>query len=141
MLIEQESVVQLGFELMDLKHNEFADLLNRLEQAGGQDYPALFRQLLDHAEHHFEEENRLMEQYRFPAIAEHKGEHQRVLGELKQFGKRVDRGMVKLGREFIRERLLGWFLLHLTTMDAALAAHLNRVGLLDTDRENRESIG
>lgn len=128
MLVEHDEVVQLGFDAMDLKHNEFADILNRLEQADKEEYPVLFRKLLEHTEHHFEEENRLMEQTGFPAITEHKGEHQRVLGELKQFGKRVDRGMVKLGREFVRERLLGWFLLHLTTMDAALAAHAKKRG-------------
>jgi len=52
------------------------------------------------------------------------GEHQRVLGEFKQFKTRIDKGMIAFGRSFVRERLPQWFGLHVTTMDSALAAHI-----------------
>ncbi|MDD2761778.1 MAG: hemerythrin, partial [Methylomonas sp.] len=53
-----------------------------------------------------------------------KGEHQRVLGEFKQFKTRIDKGLIAFGRSFVRERLPQWFLLHVATMDSALSAHL-----------------
>lgn len=66
-----------------------------------------------------------MLQFAYPGEIEHKSEHQRVLGEFKQFRSRVDKGMIAFGRSFIRERLPQWFELHVTTMDSALVAHMN----------------
>ena len=65
-----------------------------------------------------------MRESAFPAEAEHKGEHQRVIGEFRQFKTRVERGLIPFGRGFAGENLPGWFKLHVSTMDSALAAHL-----------------
>lgn len=114
----------LGLALMDDTHRAFVALVNRLSAAGDQDFPALFDELIAHTRHHFEQEERLMYDSDFPASGEHREDHQRILGELAQFKKRVDRGLVAFGRNYIRERLPGWFRLHAATMDSALAAHL-----------------
>ncbi|THF56924.1 hypothetical protein E6O51_18960 [Pseudothauera rhizosphaerae] len=63
---------------------------------------------------------------RFPAIGEHVNEHQRVLGELMAFGRGVQAGRLKFARAYVQQSLPEWFDLHLSTMDAALAAHLKR---------------
>jgi hemerythrin len=84
----------------------------------------LFQQLYEHTEQHFDRENKLMAEFDFPAETEHKGEHQRVLGEFKQFKTRVDKGLITFGRSFVKERLPQWFQLHLLTMDIALVAHI-----------------
>ncbi|WP_051961938.1 bacteriohemerythrin [Methylobacter sp. BBA5.1] len=124
-LIEKNGFILVGHDPIDYDHDEFVMLLSRLNTADNNDFPALFQELFEHTEQHFERENRLMEQSAFPAQTEHKGEHLRVLGEFKQFKKRVDKGMIAFGRSFARERLPQWFELHVTTMDSALAAHLN----------------
>jgi hemerythrin len=124
-LIEKTGVIKVGYELIDNDHDEFISLLNQLDSAGNADFSALFQQLYEHTEQHFDRENRLMKQFGFPAEIEHKGEHQRVLGEFKQFKTRIDKGMIAFGRSFVRERLPQWFGLHVTTMDSALAAHIN----------------
>ena len=67
-----------------------------------------------------------MQQSGFPATAEHKGEHHRVLGELSQFTRQLEKGRSMMARAYVKERLPGWFTLHITTMDSALAAHLKR---------------
>jgi len=123
-LIEKNSTPTVGYELIDNDHDEFITLVNKLDTAGNADFPALFQQLYEHTEQHFERENQLMQQFAFPAESEHKGEHQRVLGEFKQFKTRIDKGMIAFGRSFVRERLPQWFGLHVTTMDSALAAHI-----------------
>ena len=123
-LIEKNGSILLGYEPIDQDHDEFIILLNRLNDADNAEFPALFQQLFEHTEQHFDKENELMKQYAFPAEAEHKGEHQRVLGEFKQFKKRIDKGLVSFGRSFVNERLPQWFVLHVTTMDSALAAHI-----------------
>jgi hemerythrin len=123
-LIKKDGSIRVGHDPIDHDHDEFIILLNRLDAADHSDFPALFQQLFEHTEQHFDRENQLMEQWAFPAKTEHKGEHQRVLGEFMQFKKRVDKGMIAFGRSFVRERLPQWLELHVTTMDSALAAHI-----------------
>lgn len=123
-LIEKNATPEVGYELIDNDHDEFITLVNKLDTAGNADFPALFQQLYEHTEEHFERENQLMQQFGFPAESEHRGEHKRVLGEFKQFKTRIDKGMITFGRSFVRERLPQWFSLHVTTMDSALAAHI-----------------
>lgn len=124
-LIEKNSVLMVGYDLIDRDHGEFITLLNQLDSASNADFPALFEHLYNHTEQHFDRENQLMQQFTYPGEIEHKGEHQRVLGEFKQFKTRIDKGMITFGRAFVRERLPQWFGLHVTTMDSALAAHIN----------------
>ena len=124
-LIDKNGLHVVGYDLIDRDHEEFVALLNQLDSASNSDFPALFQQLQEHTEKHFDRENSLMLQFAYPGEIEHKSEHQRVLGEFKQFRTRVDKGMIAFGRSFIRERLPQWFELHVTTMDSALVAHMN----------------
>ena len=118
----------LGVDEMDQTHREFVALANLLEEAGDADFAALFGRLLDHCREHFSNEGRLMRITRFPALGEHEGEHHRVYGDLTQMHRAVLRGRLMLARTYVRQGLAEWFSLHLATMDAALAAHLKRVG-------------
>ena len=125
-LIEKTDVLTVGYDQIDNDHDEFINLLNELDSAGNANFPVLFQQLYEQTEQHFERENQLMKQFSYPGETEHKGEHQRVLGEFKQFKSRVDKGLIAFGRSFVKDRLPKWFGLHVTTMDSALAAHINK---------------
>jgi hemerythrin-like metal-binding protein len=83
-----------------------------------------FAELVTHTRLHFDYEQQLMRNFAFPAINEHTGEHQRVLGELTRFARPVETGRTHFARAYVREALPAWFHLHATTMDSALAAHL-----------------
>ena len=120
-LSETLQVLNVGYEPIDHDHQEFIDLLDRLDKASNSDFPLLFQTLYQHCEHHFELENELMRRTSFPAQTEHIGEHMRVLGEIRQFKTRVDKGLLPFGRAFVKERLPSWFQLHVSTMDSALA--------------------
>jgi len=124
-IIEKAAAPIVGYELIDNDHDEFISLLNKLDTADNATFPALFRQLYEQAEQHFDRENQLMLQFSFPGATDHKGEHLRVLGEFKQFKSRVDKGLITFGRSFVKDRLPQWFGLHVTTMDTALATHIN----------------
>ena len=126
-LINWSSEHLTGFENIDQTHEEFAALVNRLDTTTDKaEFLRLFGELYAHTEAHFQRENQLMDESRFPAIAEHKGEHQRVLGEMHQFYERSKRGFSQMGRAYVRERLPEWFSLHLQTMDRALVVHLSK---------------
>jgi len=128
MLAWDDSEHALGVDDMDATHREFAALVNRLAASADADFPALFEQLVEHCGRHFTHEGSLMRISRFPALNEHEGEHHRIFGDLVQMRRAVQRGRLMLPRAFVKQGLQDWFLLHLNTMDAALAAHLKRVG-------------
>lgn len=123
-LSETQQPLSVGYEPIDHDHQAFIDLLDRLDNASNSDFPLLFQALFQHCEHHFELENELMRRSAFPAQGEHIGEHTRVLGEIKQFKTRVDKGLIPFGRAFVKERLPAWFQLHVSTMDSALVVHV-----------------
>jgi len=128
MLIEAfEERYLLGVAQMDDTHREFVELVNQLGEAAKPDFIRLFAELLAHTESHFESENALMQESAFPAIGEHRDEHQRVLGELRRINDRVQSGSTLIGRAYVTEQLPAWFQLHALTMDSALAAHLNKL--------------
>jgi hemerythrin-like metal-binding protein len=125
-LIDPDTLLLTQNWQMDVAHAEFVQLLNQMPTVDNAEFARLFSELLLHTELHFQEENSLMEQSKFPALTEHKAEHQRILGELTQFKKRLDKGLVSFARAYALEKLPAWFRLHLSTMDSALVAHLAR---------------
>lgn len=114
----------LGNPGMDATHAEFVALINRLAEADGREFQALFLELLDHTSDHFGAEEALMEESGFPAIAEHRAEHWRVLGDLRAMGQRVVQGRITMARSYLVDQIPHWFAVHAATMDSALAAHL-----------------
>lgn len=125
-LIDPNTLLHTENAQIDVAHAEFVRLLNQMPQANNAEFSKLFTELALHTEQHFNEENSLMEQSKFPATGEHQAEHHRILGELAQFKKRLDKGMVSFARAYALEKLPSWFSLHLMTMDSALVAHLKR---------------
>jgi len=124
-LIDWSAASLTGLASIDETHQEFVELVNQLDATQDKaEFIQLFAELVAHTEAHFQRENQLMDDSGFPAIAEHKGEHQRVLSEMEQFYKRSQRGLTPLGRAYIRDRLPEWFNLHLQTMDRALVVHI-----------------
>ncbi len=128
MLTWDDKVHTLGVAEMDATHREFTALVNLLAECDDTDFAALFEKLLEHCRLHFTNEGRLMRISRFPALNEHEGEHHRIYGDLVQMHRAVQRGRLMLPRAFVKQGLEAWFAQHQSSMDAALAAHLKRVG-------------
>ena len=115
----------LGYALIDADHQVFINQINALALASNAEFPALFQQFYQDTEQHFAQEKLLMQQTAYPGETDHVNEHQRVLAELKQFKTRVEKGSFTFVRSYINQQLPAWFLLHVTTMDAALVSHLS----------------
>jgi hemerythrin len=126
-LVWDETRYPLQVAEMDAAHREFAELVNALAACPDNEFPERFKALMNHTRAHFAAEDELMLKSGFAALGEHSGEHKRVLDELMQFGRGLNRGRVFLARSYIESGIPEWFALHLSTMDAALAAHLNKV--------------
>ena len=117
-------LILLGYDAIDQDHGEFVELVREAVSGDNVAFTSTFRALLAHTHEHFGRENALMLSHGFPALAEHLGEHKRVLGELTQFLPRVERGCFDFGRAFVVEQLVPWFERHVATMDRALVTHL-----------------
>ena len=111
---------------VDATHQALAELIEGLIGADSSVFPSRFQALLALMRLHIAEEGGLMRASRYPGIAEHEGEHHRVMGELAQLGLSIKRGRSALARAYVKDGLAPWFDLHMATMDAALTAHLER---------------
>ncbi|MES9965663.1 MAG: hemerythrin family protein [Sedimenticola sp.] len=114
----------LDVKLMDETHLEFIELVNKLGSVHRDEFRILFKDLVEHTKAHFNTENELMHESGFPAIREHIGEHERILGDLNRMEMRVYLGNTLIPRAYVKNSLPSWFELHAQTMDSALAAHL-----------------
>jgi len=119
-------LTQLGFAEIDNDHREFVAIVEAIRQADSSEFGPLFLKLVEHTEAHFNRENQLMESSGFPALAEHRGEHHRVLGEARQMADRVRAGRMMMPKAYALEQLPGWFNLHIRTMDAATVRWLEQ---------------
>lgn len=111
---------------LDTAHQEFIELVAKLIAASDAEFPALFQTLVNHTREHFIAEGKLMREAKYQGLGVHEGEHHRVLGELQQLNRSLKRGRLPLVRAYVREGLPEWFDTHLSMMDSALVAFLNK---------------
>ncbi len=118
---------QVEMEFMNRDHAEFVELrealLAKLAQQGSSiEVDALLDRLTEHTRHHFAEEERQMQETRFPPYAMHKGEHDRVLAEMDAHVARWkrDRDTAALS-DWLEVGLVDWFVSHVGTMDFVTA--------------------
>ncbi|RKH09064.1 hypothetical protein D7V77_42800 [Corallococcus sp. CA041A] len=91
-----------------------------LEQAPDAEFAAAFTRFVARVERDFREEEDLMEQIAFSGLNSHREQHARMLGGLHHVARQVMAGDMNAGREVVA-LMPGWFMLHIETMDGALA--------------------
>lgn len=137
-IIEPEAMPLVALESMNITHREELGLVNRLAELlarGMTDSPdeqAIsdgLEQWVAHTRDHFDRENRLMEQYAFPAYPMHSGEHARVMGLLEGLQRSWLEGKdPKPLADFLFEQWPQWFATHVNSMDMVTAEFLRRQG-------------
>jgi hemerythrin len=110
----------LGLPEVDATHRELLDELTRLQQAPDAEFAACYARFVAHVERDFREEEDLMEAVQFVGLPSHREQHCRVLGGLHHVARQVMEGDLDAGREAVA-LMPGWFLLHMETMDSAMA--------------------
>ena len=112
---------------MDQTHREFVDLLAAVEAAPEAELLARWQALTEHTQAHFDAEDRAMQASGFFATNCHTTHHAQVMEALRAGIELARRGDLAPIRQMTRE-LTVWFPHHASTMDTALAGHLQRVG-------------
>lgn len=117
----------VGHARIDFEHQIFLGLLNDFQmarQAGGgkERLLRILNEICCYARFHFKSEENIMEDIRYPALAEHKTQHKRLAEEL---------CTMRLGLEYdqitpasIEQGLLDWYSHHFITEDGKIAQHL-----------------
>ncbi|MBB3103052.1 bacteriohemerythrin [Azomonas macrocytogenes] len=119
-----EASYTLGNAEMDKTHHEFLVLCLETSNAQGAEFGEKFKVLFEHTSQHFAEEEAWMKATSYPALSEHRANHQRTLGDMDRFCQRALTGRGAMARAWLSDNLMSWFDLHAKTMDSALAAHL-----------------
>ncbi|MFL6715495.1 MAG: bacteriohemerythrin, partial [Burkholderiaceae bacterium] len=96
------------------------DELARLASISDAEFPESYALFVAQVEKDFREEEDLMEASNFSGLPSHREQHARVLGGLHHVARQVMAGEIGPGREVVA-LMPGWFLLHIETMDGAMA--------------------
>jgi hemerythrin-like metal-binding protein len=123
-LLEWKDKYSVGISAVDHEHKELIDLINRLhKELSAKDakltVPAFFGDLLQGISSHFALEEKFMRERGYSKFGEHKGDHERLLGEIRdlmdayEYSEEID--SVELAM-----RLDAWFSRHFETHDSRL---------------------
>jgi hemerythrin len=110
----------LGMKRLDAAHQAFFDKLEALRDVDDARFGAAFGALVASVEADFQEEDALMDEIDYAGVKVHREQHARILATLHQVNARVMADEIGVGREAVG-LLPHWFMLHLSTMDLALA--------------------
>jgi hemerythrin len=121
---------QVALDFMNRDHAEFVAMRGQLlslisSQAPENDVDTQLDELLSHTRHHFAEEERLMQETRFPPYAMHKSEHDHVLTEMSaNIGRWKQNRDLAVLRDWLDQAVGTWFVTHVGTMDLVTAGYI-----------------
>ena len=112
--------LHVNIAAMDLKHDQFLELLNRIQISSKNEFLPLFEEMIEHTKEHFAYEEALMYKYDFYGKYEHMDEHTTLLAEMNYFYEKA-RQMTLFGKAYINEYAYEKFKRHIINIDSQLA--------------------
>lgn len=113
----------LGYPQMDATHHEFVETVNAMLAASDEDFAKALDAFADHAERHFNQEDKWMNSTGFPAADCHIDEHGAVMKSVREVQELIRSGHergIEIGRSLAAE-LVKWFPGHADYLDSALS--------------------
>ncbi|MDD4944563.1 bacteriohemerythrin [Rhodoferax sp.] len=127
MNVEWNDSFKVGQADIDAQHRQLFDLIHAMQAT---DDPGqarlLIMQLYKHTREHFELEEGLMRQHRFPDLAAHTGYHNKLLSRLNTISEQVGQGA--FDKPALMALMADWALRHTVQDDAPLAAFIRAAG-------------
>jgi hemerythrin-like metal-binding protein len=136
--IAWDDTLDTGHARMDAEHKEQAQLFNRLRDAvEGNEGKAACAKVLDgiigHAKTHFEMEQRLMAQHRYPKAEHHAAEHAMLIHQALDYRESFDVDSAATRATLMRFPEV-WLAYHILFSDKELAAFLARTRIKPSAR-------
>jgi len=124
-LIEWQERFRIGVPSVDYEHQELIGLLNELYAGLGsgadqEDTVAFLGEVYARISAHFALEERVMRECGYDELAQHKGEHEKLLDDIREIMDSYEDGIFEGSMEELGRRLEGWFAEHFRTCDARL---------------------
>jgi hemerythrin-like metal-binding protein len=120
--------LSVGIQEIDEQHMAFIQLLNELLTAMNEGKSKeikgkILDNLVEYAFYHFTKEERLMKQYNYPYLAEHKKEHEEFVNKLIEFRKAFLENSLCLTSEMVNF-MNKWWLTHIRISDKKYEPYL-----------------
>ncbi|MBU0631096.1 hemerythrin family protein [bacterium] len=112
--------LHVNIPVMDEKHDEFLEILSKIQSCEKSDFLPLFAQMIKHTKEHFAFEEELMNKHGFYAKGEHFDEHKTLLGEMEYFYEKAQKHPM-FGKSYINDYALDKFTRHIINIDSQLA--------------------
>jgi hemerythrin-like metal-binding protein len=126
--------------LLEKEHQQLIDLLDALDKCilKGDSVNQVIKHLDDFvvlAGDHFKNEEKIMEDYKYTDIIDHKKEHARLLEQLRTLQSQLSKGQTPFGKDYM-QLLRNWLEAHLLDTDNRLEEFLYQINA-DSDKKNR----
>jgi hemerythrin len=130
--IAWKSVYETGIVALDNEHKQLIDQINRLYEAvrdkrGDEVLDDILEMLQDYTENHFQHEEKLMAEYDYPGLPEHRKAHQDLRDTVQLLSVRDSSGAQGLANELMK-LMRGWVLEHIVEVDKKYGAYLESRG-------------
>lgn len=124
-LISWRKDFETGIADVDYEHRELVELINALHteiNKGGtqEDVTAFLGEVFARIAAHFALEETVMRKHRYDEYADHKGEHERLLDEIRNIMDRTENGYFSDASDALATTVRDWFVNHFKTKDARL---------------------
>lgn len=131
-VIAWKSVYETGIVALDNEHRKLIEQVNLLYEAVRDKKCTevigdILIMLEDYTENHFQHEEKLMEEYGYPGLAEHRKVHQELRDAVQQLKAREPLATQELARELL-QFLRVWVLEHIVDVDKRYGAYLESRG-------------
>lgn len=131
-LISWKDVYATGIVALDNEHRELVEQINQLGEAirdrsGGEVLQDVLAVLDQYTGHHFSHEERLMQEYGFPGLDEHRQIHQQLRAKVKEIKQDSDTAPELVAQELYK-LLRRWLLEHIVEIDKKYGPYLESRG-------------
>ncbi|MFN4216553.1 MAG: bacteriohemerythrin [Brevinematales bacterium] len=125
--------MSVGVAEFDAHHQKLVSLVNKLFDAmkagkAREVVGDILKELMEYTRYHFDAEERLMKEYRYPAFVTHRLEHEKLMQDVSTFYQKFQGGDVFLSLD-IMNFLKDWLAKHILESDMAYKPFFNQKGV------------
>ncbi len=133
MKLEFDKSLVTGNDMIDEQHKELIGKIDKLLaccEEGGEKVQAIkmLDYLAEYTEYHFGEEEKLQEQVSYPAIKEHKAQHEQFKKAVEELHEMLmeEEGPTDAFVAAVKKNVVDWLFNHIKNLDQALAAYVQK---------------